>query len=284
MYYIAGRNISAGFFVHIAVSPCKRWDYNCCDGISGDVDFEIFIFSLNGAFLQWMKRIIITIDGFSSCGKSTLARQLAHKLNYIFIDSGAMYRAITLYFLRHHVDWEKKKEVEKALSEIELGFQFNEQTGKSDMYLNDENVEMLIRDMLVSENVSAVSTIKEVRDFAVAQQQAMGTKKGIVMDGRDIGTTVFPNAELKIFVTADPAVRVERRFKELYEKNPQITLDEVKHNLEMRDYIDSNREVSPLRKAEDAIVLDNSNLTRDEQLHKALHWAKEKLHAEAEKS
>lgn len=224
-----------------------------------------------------MKKIIITIDGFSSCGKSTLARQLAQKLNYIFIDSGAMYRAITLYFLRNHVNWEKKKEVEKALAEINLGFQYNEQTGQSDIYLNDENVELLIRDMLVSENVSAVSAIREVREFAVAQQKQMGKKKGIVMDGRDIGTTVFPKAELKIFVTADPAVRVERRFKELFEKNPQITIEEVKSNLEMRDYIDSNREVSPLRKAADAIELDNTNLTREEQLHKALHWAKERI-------
>ncbi|RFM26320.1 (d)CMP kinase [Deminuibacter soli] len=224
-----------------------------------------------------MKKIIITIDGFSSCGKSTLARQLAQKLNYVFIDSGAMYRAVTLYFLRNHINWEKKKDVEKALSEINLSFQYNDQTGRSDIYLNDENVELLVRDMLVSENVSAVSTIREVREFAVAQQQQMGKKKGIVMDGRDIGTTVFPKAELKIFVTADPAVRVERRFKELFEKNPQITIEEVKNNLEMRDYIDSNREVSPLRQAADAIVLDNSNLTRDEQLHKALHWAKEKL-------
>lgn len=224
-----------------------------------------------------MQKIIITIDGFSSCGKSTLAKQLARELNYVFIDSGAMYRAITLYFLRNHIDWYNKEAVEKALQEIDLDFQYNEQTCESHMYLNEENVEQLIRDMLVSENVSEVSTIKEVREFAVAQQQKLGKRKGIVMDGRDIGTTVFPGAELKIFVTADPAVRVERRFKEMYEKNPNITIEEVKTNLEMRDYIDSNREVSPLRKAEDAVILDNSKITRDEQLQKALSWAKEKI-------
>ena len=224
-----------------------------------------------------MKKIIITLDGFSSCGKSTLARQLANELNYVFIDSGAMYRAITLYFLRQHVDWNNVKEVNKALSGITLYFQYNELTGQSDMYLNDENVEALIRDMLVSEHVSVVSAIKEVREFGVAQQQKMGKKKGIVMDGRDIGTTVFPKAELKIFVTADPAIRVERRFKELYLKNPNITIEEVKNNLEMRDYIDSNREFSPLRKAEDAVDLNNSNITREEQLAIALEWVNEKI-------
>jgi CMP/dCMP kinase len=224
-----------------------------------------------------MQKIIITIDGFSSCGKSTLAKQLAKELNYVFIDSGAMYRAITLYFLRNHIDWYNTEQVEQALKEIDLDFQYNEKTGQSNMFLNQENVEQLIRDMLVSENVSEVSTIKEVREFAVAQQQKLGKRKGLVMDGRDIGTTVFPGAELKIFVTADAAVRVERRFKELFEKNPSITIEEVKTNLEMRDYIDSNREFSPLRKAEDAVELDNSNLTREEQLRKALQWAKERI-------
>ncbi len=224
-----------------------------------------------------MQKIIITLDGFSSCGKSTLARQLASELNYVFIDSGAMYRAITLYFLRQHVDWSQKTEVVKALKEITLDFQPNSLTGQSDMYLNDENVEVLIRDMLVSEHVSEVSTIKEVREFGVAQQQKLGERKGIVMDGRDIGTTVFPQAELKIFVTADPAIRVERRYKELFQKNPNITIEEVKNNLEMRDYIDSNREFSPLRKAKDAVELNNSNLSREEQLATALQWAREKM-------
>lgn len=223
-----------------------------------------------------MKKIIITIDGYSSCGKSTLARQLAQKLNYTFIDSGAMYRAITLYLLRNHIGYNAKKKVAAALKNINLDFEYNHITGKSDMIMNGENVEPLIRDMLVSEHVSEVATIKSVRDFAVKQQQKMGKKKGIVMDGRDIGTTVFPDAELKIFMTADTAVRVERRYKELVEKNPGITIEEVKNNLEMRDYIDTNREISPLRKADDAIVLDNSNLSADEQLKLALKWVKAK--------
>lgn len=226
-----------------------------------------------------MKKIVIAIDGYSSCGKSTLAKQLAKELNYIFIDSGAMYRAITLYFLRNHLDWNKPLHVQKALAAIHLDFEHNPDTKQSQILLNDENVEHLIRDMLVSENVSAVSTIKEIREFAVAQQQHMGKKKGIVMDGRDIGTTVFPTAALKVFVTADIAVRVERRFKELLEKNAAVSIEEVQNNLEMRDYIDSNREVSPLRKAEDAMVLNNSYLTKDEQLQLVLGWAKTKIEA-----
>jgi cytidylate kinase len=186
-----------------------------------------------------------------------------------------MYRAITLYFLRNHVDWTNTKEVNKALQEIHLDFHFNEKTQTSEIFLNDENVEYVIRDLVVAEKVSEVAAIREVRSFAVAQQQKMGNKKGIVMDGRDIGTVVFPKAELKIFMTADNAVRVERRFRELYEKNPNITIEEVKSNLEMRDYIDSHREVSPLRKADDAIVLDNTNLTEEQQFHKALAWVNE---------
>lgn len=186
-----------------------------------------------------------------------------------------MYRAITLYFLRNHVDWTDTKEVNKALKEIHLDFHFNEKTQTSEIFLNDENVEYVIRDLVVAEKVSEVAAIREVRSFAVAQQQKMGNKKGIVMDGRDIGTVVFPKAELKIFMTADNAVRVERRFRELFEKNPNITIEEVKSNLEMRDYIDSHREVSPLRQADDAIVLDNTNLTEEQQLHKALAWVNE---------
>jgi cytidylate kinase len=226
-----------------------------------------------------MKKIIIAIDGFSSCGKSTLAKQLSRELGYVFVDSGAMYRAITLYFLRQHIDWNNVDQVNEALQNISLDFEYHAETGKSDMLLNDENVERLIREMLVSESVSPVSAIKEVREFAVAQQQKLGEKKGIVMDGRDIGTTVFPQAELKIFVTADVAIRVERRFKELIESNPTITIEEIKNNLEMRDYIDSNREFSPLRQAADAIVLDNTNLTREEQLKLALKWAHEQMEA-----
>ena len=222
------------------------------------------------------KKIIITIDGWSSCGKSTLAKQLARKLGLVYVDSGAMYRAITLYFLRNHVDWTSHREVVKALALIHLDFHFNEKTQSSEIFLNDENVEYVIRDLVVAEKVSDVAAIREVREFAVAQQQKLGAKKGIVMDGRDIGTVVFPDAELKIFMTADNAVRVERRFRELFEKNPNVTIEEVKNNLEMRDYIDSHREVSPLRKADDAIVLDNTHLTEEEQFQKALNWAKER--------
>lgn len=224
-----------------------------------------------------MKKIIITIDGYSSCGKSTLAKALAAELNYVFIDSGAMYRAITLYYLRNHVDWNSKEEVMNALNNITLAFEYNKENNNCEIYLNDENVEWLIRDMLVAENVSEVAAVKEVREFAVAEQRKMGVGKGIVMDGRDIGSTVFPKAELKIFLTADPSVRVERRFKEMLPKNPHITIEEVKANLEMRDYIDSNREFSPLRMAKDAIVLDNSNLTAKDQLKIALKLAKERL-------
>ena len=223
------------------------------------------------------KKIIITIDGWSSCGKSTLAKQLARELGYVYVDSGAMYRAITLYFLRNHIDWTEKKEVIIALKDINLEFVFNPSKNVSEMYLNDENVEYVIRDLVVAEKVSDIAAIKEVRDFAVAQQQKMGAKKGIVMDGRDIGTVVFPNAELKIFMTADNSVRVERRFKELYEKNPNISIEEVKDNLEMRDYIDSHREVSPLRQAEDALVLDNTHLNEKEQFEKAINWVKVKI-------
>ncbi len=220
------------------------------------------------------KKIIIAIDGWSSCGKSTLAKELAKELGYLYVDSGAMYRAITLYFLRNHVDWTDKTEVKKALKEISLEFIYNDKSQQSEMYLNEENVEYVIRDLVVAEKVSDVAAIKEVRKFAVEQQQLMGKKKGIIMDGRDIGTVVFPKAELKIFLTADNAVRVERRFKELFEKNPNITIEEIKANLEMRDYIDSNREESPLRKADDAILLDNTHITARETIQKVEKLAK----------
>lgn len=220
------------------------------------------------------KKIIIAIDGWSSCGKSTLAKELAKELGYLYVDSGAMYRAITLYFLRNHVDWTDKSEVKKALKEISLEFIYNDNSQQSEMHLNEENVEYVIRDLVVAEKVSDVAAIKEVRKFAVEQQQLMGKKKGIIMDGRDIGTVVFPKAELKIFLTADNAVRVERRFRELFEKNPNITIEEIKANLEMRDYIDSNREESPLRKADDAILLDNTNLTAKETIQRVEKLAK----------
>jgi cytidylate kinase len=224
-----------------------------------------------------MKKIIITIDGWSSCGKSTLARGLAKELGYVYIDSGAMYRAITLYFLRDHVNWADTKAVKAHLKDVSLEFQYSAHSNNSEMFLNGENVEYVIRDLVVAEKVSEVAALGPVRDFAVSQQRKMGAGKGIVMDGRDIGTVVFPEAELKIFMTADNAIRVERRFKELFVKNPNITIEEVKSNLEMRDYIDSHREISPLRKAEDAIVLDNSNMTMPEQLDFAMCLVQERL-------
>lgn len=230
---------------------------------------SFFIFVIGMA-----KKIVITIDGWSSCGKSTLAKQLAKEMGYVYVDSGAMYRAITLYFLRNNIDLDDKKEVKMALKSINLEFAYNEKSNSSEIILNEENVEYLVRDLIIAEKVSDVAAIREVREFAVAQQQKMGEKKGIVMDGRDIGTVVFPKAELKIFMTADNAVRVERRFKELYEKNPNISIEEVKNNLEMRDYIDSHREVSPLRQAKDALVLDNTNITEKEQFNLAMGWIK----------
>ncbi len=222
-------------------------------------------------------KIIVAIDGLSSCGKSTLARELAAQLGYNYIDSGAMYRAITLYFLRNNVDLSDPAEVINAIANINLSFVFNERRNASDIYLNDENAEPYIRDMLVSEKVSEVAALREVRSFAVAQQKRMGRRKGIVMDGRDIGTTVFPDAELKLYMTADPEIRVMRRFQELYAVNHEISLDEVRNNLELRDYIDSTREESPLHRAADAILIDNSNLTREEQLKQVLALVNERI-------
>jgi len=216
------------------------------------------------------RKIIITIDGWSSCGKSTLAKQLAKALGYVYIDSGAMYRAITVYFLRNHIDWTDTKEVEEALKNIHLHFEYNPKSEQSEIFLNDENIEYVIRDLVVAEKVSDVAAIGAVRTCAVAQQQKMGQKKGLVMDGRDIGTTVFPHAELKIFMTADIDVRVQRRFSEMVEKNPNTTIEDVKSNLVMRDHIDSHREVSPLRMAEDAVLLDNTHISMEEQLDFAL--------------
>jgi cytidylate kinase len=220
-----------------------------------------------------MKQIIISIDGYSSCGKSTLARQLAARLHYLYIDSGAMYRALTLYFIENNVDWHRKRQVAQALENVRLEF-LQAPSGNHEIHLNGQNVESKIRDMVVAEKVSEVATIGEVRQFAVSQQRLMGAKKGIVMDGRDIGTVVFPQAELKIFMQADMTVRVERRFRELFAKYPQITLQQVKENIELRDYLDSNREISPLRKAEDAIVLDNSAMNEAQQLNFALDLVK----------
>lgn len=221
-------------------------------------------------------RIKIAIDGFSSCGKSTLARQLARSLRYAYIDSGAMYRAITLHFLRNGVHLDETEQVAQALTEIEIDVLPTPQ-GQEEILLNGEDVTHLIREMLVAEKVSEVAAIKAVREFAVAQQKALSRSGGVVMDGRDIGTVVFPDAELKIFMTAEPEIRVIRRFHELEVKNAAITLHEVKRNLELRDYIDANREESPLRKADDARVLDNTNLTEDEQLKIALQWSEKAI-------
>jgi cytidylate kinase len=208
-----------------------------------------------------------------------MARQLAKKLQYIFIDSGAMYRAITLYFIRNEVRLDDATQVANALQQIKLSFHLNAENGNNEIWLNGENVEAFIREMKVAEKVSEVAAIREVREFAVKQQQSIGKDKGIVMDGRDIGTAVFPGAELKIFMTANNEVRVMRRFKELVAKNPSIQMEDVRSNLAQRDHMDSNREVSPLRKADDAIVLDNSHMTPEEQLQLALQWAHEKMTA-----
>lgn len=222
-----------------------------------------------------MKKIVIAIDGYSSCGKSTMAKNLARQLGYVYVDTGAMYRAVTLYALRHQL-FEADGEVDatslqQAMPDIRISFQFNKQTGKPDTYLNDELVEQEIRTMKVSEKVSKIAALPFVRTALVAQQQRMGKDKGIVMDGRDIGTVVFPHAELKIFVTASAEVRAQRRYDELQQKGMPARYDDILKNVQERDYIDSHREVSPLRKAEDAIELDNSNLTIDEQQQWLLH-------------
>lgn len=216
--------------------------------------------------------IVIAIDGYSSCGKSTLAKALAQKLHFIYVDSGAMYRAVTLYFLRNHINLRDHEQVVEALRNIHLNFHSRDY--QTHITINDEEVSDEIRQMPVSDNVSAVAALREVRHEMVKQQQRMGRSKNIVMDGRDIGTTVFPNAQLKIFMTADPKVRAERRYKELYAKDPDITLQEVFENIAHRDYLDTTREESPLVRASDAIILDNTNLTPDEQLQFALEKIK----------
>lgn len=216
-----------------------------------------------------MKKIVIAIDGYSSCGKSTMAKNLARQLGYVYVDTGAMYRAVTLYALRHQLfkaDGEvDAASLQQAMPDIRISFQFNKQTGKLDTYLNDELVEQEIRTMQVSERVSKIAALPFVRTELVAQQQRMGKDKGIVMDGRDIGTVVFPHAELKIFVTASAEVRAQRRYDELQQKGMPARYDDILKNVQERDYIDSHREVSPLRKADDAVELDNSNLTIGEQ-------------------
>ncbi len=212
--------------------------------------------------------IVVAIDGYSSCGKSTLAKALAKKLHFIYVDSGAMYRAVALYFLRNNVDMANHTQIAEALKNIHLNFHSRDY--QTHITLNDEEVSEEIRRMPVSEKVSAVAAIREVRVEMVRQQQRMGRSKNIVMDGRDIGTVVFPHAQIKLFMTADPKVRAERRYKELLPTNPNISLEDVFENLAHRDYQDTTREESPLMRADDAIILDNTDLTPDEQLQFAL--------------
>jgi cytidylate kinase len=215
------------------------------------------------------RKIIIAIDGHSSCGKSTLSKQLALKLQYNYVDSGSMYRAVTLYALRNNLVHNGNVDVQKLISQLDdisISFKYNPDEQKSDTYLNGENIEQEIRGLEVSNNVSPVAVIKEVRQAMVSIQKSLGKEKGIVMDGRDIGTVVYPDAELKIFMTASPIVRAQRRFDELTAKGMDISFEEILKNVEERDFIDQNREESPLRKASDAIVLDNGNMTREEQL------------------
>jgi CMP/dCMP kinase len=219
------------------------------------------------------KKLIIAIDGYSSCGKSTVAKALAHKLKLNYIDSGAMYRAVTFYFLRNNIpiplpeELESSKvDFEKVMHDIEITFKINPETHFSEIYLNGKNVEHEIRTMEISENVSHVSAIRAVRKKLVALQQKMQHHGGLVMDGRDIGTTVFPNADLKIFMTADKGIRAERRYKELISKGVKVTFNEVENNIKSRDEEDTHRKISPLRKADDAVILDNSNMNFEEQL------------------
>jgi len=216
-----------------------------------------------------MKKITIAIDGFSSCGKSTMAKDLARRVGYIYVDTGAMYRSVTLYALRNHLFREDgtimTDKLEAQMPQINISFKLNEQTGRPDTYLNGECVEQEIRSLEVSNHVSPIAALPFVRTAMVAQQQQMGREKGIVMDGRDIGTVVFPDAELKIFVTASAQVRAQRRYDELQQKGMPADFDDILKNVQERDYIDSHREVSPLRRADDAIELDNSHMTIDEQ-------------------
>jgi cytidylate kinase len=219
-----------------------------------------------------LKKIVIAIDGYSACGKSTTAKQVAAVLGYRYIDSGAMYRAVTMYFQDHHISLTNPKEIAKALQDIHVSFNVNSKK-KTETYLNGLNVEKQIRSMRVSEMVSQVSTVREVRAFLVEQQRRMGKEKAVVMDGRDIGTVVFPKAELKLFMTADMLVRAFRRQKELMEKKQLVDLDEVIENIVQRDKIDTTRAESPLRQAEDAVVIDTTYIAIDEQVDEVVRMA-----------
>jgi cytidylate kinase len=222
--------------------------------------------TLINTYLLLMKKIVIAIDGYSSCGKSTTAKLVAAELGYAYIDTGAMYRAVTLYFLRNHVSLTNPKEIQDALQHIEVSFHYNPKSKRNEVFLNGLNVEDEIRKMYISNQVSEVSVVQEVRRAMVAQQQRMGRKRGVVMDGRDIGTAVFPDAEVKIFMTADVDTRAKRRQRELLEKNQLVNLNEIKENLQKRDLIDSTRKESPLRRAEDAFLLDTSHMVIEEQV------------------
>lgn len=220
-----------------------------------------------------MEKIVIAIDGNSACGKSTTAKAVAKALEYIYIDSGAMYRAVTLYFLKHYVNLTNPLQIEKALEAIDIEFIATDANQECDTFLNGINVSKDIREMYVSEMVSEVSTLPEVREEMVAQQRKMGKRKGVVMDGRDIGTVVFPQAELKIFMTADLDIRAARRQHELLERDQLVNMDEVVLNLKKRDHLDTSRKVGPLRQAEDAYLIDTTHLTFSEQVEEVLHLA-----------
>lgn len=218
-----------------------------------------------------MKKIVVAIDGHSSCGKSTTAKLVAAELHYAYIDTGAMYRAVTLYFLQHQVDFADPAAVLQALHDLEISFRRNPESLRNEAFLNGDNVENEIRKMYISNKVSEVSAIAAVRRAMVRQQQQMGRSRGVVMDGRDIGTTVFPDAEVKVFMTADVYTRGLRRQQELKEKNQEVPLEEIVENLRKRDMIDSTREESPLVRAHDAVLLDTSHLTIDEQVEFVLN-------------
>ncbi len=228
-----------------------------------------------------MNKLTIAIDGYSSCGKSTLAKEIAQQLNYVYADSGAMYRAVTLHMINKGILKDGAFIVDQVIKELDtitIGFKFDPASGKSETYLNGENVEKDIRSSTISRQVSPISAVKEVREKLVAIQQKMGDDGGVVMDGRDIGTVVFPSADVKLFMTASNQIRAERRYKELIDKGESVSLEDVAQSLQRRDHYDMTREISPLQKADDAIEIDNSDLKREEQLKLALEIIEQKKH------
>jgi len=250
--------------------------------LSNDIFGFTFDAQIKFRMIKSDKKIIIAIDGYSSSGKSTLAKEIARLLNYKYIDSGAMYRAVTLFALRNNIINEvnhqiNKEKLQKLIGQIHINFIYNSERNKQETYLNNENVEDEIREMNVSNNVSFISKIGFVREKMVSFQQEMGKEKGIVMDGRDIGTVVFPNAELKIFMNAKAQIRAERRYLELKEKNIDVSYEDILDNVKKRDHIDETRDESPLKKAQDAIELDNSNMNKQEQLDWIIGLVKERI-------